>query len=909
MMYVVMILAAFVGIWLADASAEALGLVGGAIIAFLWFKLSEVQRRVQELERDVQHDIPIEAPSPEPAVVKTSTRIEREVVAPLSTSADLAEPDSTPQSVKIADVADVQIGGIQNYGPSEPATPSTAEKLLARAKGWLTTGNVPVKLGVVVSFFGIAFLLRYAVDNQVVVVPVEVRYLLIAIAALAMLVVGWRLRERSSVYALSLQGGGIGILYLTLFAAFRLHPLLPPLLAFGLLVLLTLFTGLLAVLQNAQALAVLGVVGGFAAPVLVSTGSGNHVALFSYYLLLNCAVLGIAWYKSWRILNVLGFLFTFGVGTAWGYRSYRPELFDTTEPFLIVFFLFYQAIAILFAFRQPPNLRGFVDGTLIFGTPVVAFALQSQLLKHSEFGLALSAVAVAVFYLVTATWIYRSQGRSMRLLAESFLALGIAFATIAVPLALDSQWTAAAWALEGAALVWVGVRQHGLLAKLSGSALVFAAGVAFFEDGWDWNADMPFINGNLLGGMLIAGASLFASRYLAADTRPSRLQNLLAVPLLLWGLFWWIGTGTIQLFGQFSDEVALNGLTLFIAVSVSLLAWIARRYDWLAARRATLAFVPLLPVLALAYLFEHDHLFTGFGVVAWLAAIAAHFGLLWAYDNGRGRVEGLWHFVGGGLITGLVAHEIAWRTGQAGLSDTWSVSAGLLLPLIVAAVILFQRRRIAWPLQRYTVAYFSLAAVLIAGQLLAMASAGISEPGDPAPLPYIPLLNPFDLLSAFGLLLALKLVNSLPNIVNDFDQTRLRWARTAFGAVAFVLSTIAVVRATHHLADIDWRQHALLDSVQVQSALSIYWAALGFGGMVLGARLSRRWIWVAGAALMVVVVLKLFFVDFGNTGTVARIVSFIGVGALLVVVGYFAPAPPKQPIETPEEDSLNGVTK
>jgi len=101
------------------------------------------------------------------------------------------------------------------------------------------------------------------------------------------------------------------------------------------------------------------------------------------------------------------------------------------------------------------------------------------------------------------------------------------------------------------------------------------------------------------------------------------------------------------------------------------------------------------------------------------------------------------------------------------------------------------------------------------------------------------------------------------------------------------------VRATHHLGDIVWRPHALFESVQVQSALSIYWAALGFGGMVWGARNTRRWVWIAGASLMVIVVLKLFFVDFGNTGTVARIVSFIGVGGLLVVVGYFAPAPPK----------------
>ena len=85
---------------------------------------------------------------------------------------------------------------------------------------------------------------------------------------------------------------------------------------------------------------------------------------------------------------------------------------------------------------------------------------------------------------------------------------------------------------------------------------------------------------------------------------------------------------------------------------------------------------------------------------------------------------------------------------------------------------------------------------------------------------------------------------------------------------------------------------ALRSSVSVQSALSIYWALLAFSGMIWGARNINRWVWLGGTSLMGLVVLKLFIVDLGNTGTVARIISFLGVGALLLVVGYFAPAPP-----------------
>ena len=90
--------------------------------------------------------------------------------------------------------------------------------------------------------------------------------------------------------------------------------------------------------------------------------------------------------RAWRELNLIGFWFTFAIAAAWGYRYFQPPLFATTEPFLVLFFLFYQAIVLLYALRQPPERLGLVDGTLMFGTPVLTFALQSQLLRPSPPG-------------------------------------------------------------------------------------------------------------------------------------------------------------------------------------------------------------------------------------------------------------------------------------------------------------------------------------------------------------------------------------------------------------------------------------------------------------------------------------------------------------------------------------------
>ena len=249
--------------------------------------------------------------------------------------------------------------------PSDPpaSTKQPGRSVLHRgealARAWFTTGNVPVKVGVVVVLFGVAFFINYAIDRQLFAFPVWARLSTVALLGFVMLAIGWRLRRTRSVFALSLQGGGLGVLYLTTYAAFEFYALLPATVAFAAMVVVTLATGILALAQDSRVLVVLGVAGGFLAPILAATETGSHVLLFSYYVVLNAAILAIAWFKAWRLLNLLGFAFTFVIASLWGYQGYRPEHFATTEPFLILFVLMYVAVAVLFALRRPPNLRGF----------------------------------------------------------------------------------------------------------------------------------------------------------------------------------------------------------------------------------------------------------------------------------------------------------------------------------------------------------------------------------------------------------------------------------------------------------------------------------------------------------------------------------------------------------------------
>ncbi len=410
-------------------------------VAALETRLAELQQRLGTASTDSVKAASIKTTSVEAASITTTPDETGSVASESADTSPAAPADGTPETTAQPAAARVQAQSTMRakaeHAASGATTPPPGVVAITRFWKWLSGGNALVRVGVVVLFFGVAFLLKYAYEHTHV--PVELRLTGVAVGAIVMLVIGWRLRVRNPVYALAVQGGGTGVLYLVVFGAFRLFKLLPGEVAFVLLIAIAALSAILAIVQSAQSLAVLAVSGGFLAPILASTGGGSHVMLFSYYAVLNLGILAIALYKAWRPLNVLGFVFTFGIGSLWGTRFYRDELFASTEPFLLFFTLLYILIAVIFAFRQAPRLKHYVDSTLIFGTPLVAFGLQTRLVRPFEYGAAWSAIALSALYLGLAALLYQKKKETLRMLVEAFLALGVIFATLAIPLAVDGR--------------------------------------------------------------------------------------------------------------------------------------------------------------------------------------------------------------------------------------------------------------------------------------------------------------------------------------------------------------------------------------------------------------------------------------------------------------------------------------
>jgi uncharacterized membrane protein len=444
-------------------------------------------------------------------------------------------------------------------------------------KRFFTEGNPLVRVGALVTFVGVAFLLRYVGER--VSVPMEVRLTGIAAGGLAMIAFGLWVRGRKPGFALPFQGTGIGVLYLTIYAAFRLYSLVPGGVAFGLMLLVVLMTIGLALWQDAMILAAVGVAGGFLAPVLASTGQGSHVELFSYYLGLNVVVAVVAWFRAWRLLNWLGFVFTFGIASAWGAKFYQPEYLSSTEPFLVIHVALYLAVSILFASRQPPNLKGFVDGTLVFGTPIVGFTLQAMLLSDRPTGLAWSSAIFGATYLVLRWQLLSRDREHFQLLGQCFLALGFGFLTLAIPLAFDARVTSAMWTLEGAAVAWVGIRQLSWMRRWSGYALMGLGSLAYLQDNSTAADTLVLLNADYLGVVIIAASFGFIAQLLRRDQAEPRWP-LLAPAFWIYACLWWTAGGLTELNNQLAGGKQLLSGMIYLALTALPMALHARQITW-----------------------------------------------------------------------------------------------------------------------------------------------------------------------------------------------------------------------------------------------------------------------------------------------------------------------------------------
>ena len=814
-----------------------------------------------------------------------------------------------------------------------------------KVRDWFFGGNTVARFGLLVLFFGLSFLAKYAVDNAMF--PIEARLAVIGVIAFALLGFGWRLRDSRTAYALLLQGGAVAVLYLEIFAGFKFYHLIPAPAAFGLMMLVCALATFLSLRQNALSLAVVATLGGFMTPILASTGSGNHVALFSIYAVLNLSIFYIARLKTWRILYLIGFVLTFGISLLWMVERYHHELLASTIGFMVLFIALYSMIPVFEARRAPPQLKHYVDGTLVFGTPTVGFGILYRLLSPFEYGIAFASLGLGIWYVALAALGLKKQiaaaqatvqagepdsisVQGLRSALVSYVALGVGFASLAIPLALNPQLAGIAWAFEGAALVWLGTRSDQLLTRFSGVALQ-VLGLAIFMSKGSVSIDTPlFLNTYWMGATLLAISGYFSGwlyKRWSGPQHPEQPRNALAsswlqVEPFLSAIFPVVAA--MLVLGSNVDEVLralpetwnrYGPMLALLTLLAGLHAFAGSKLRWAALLRIALV---LLPAQVMMSLYQWVDLHGSFMQWRWLLWPVSFMVMLWVLrqqdhigSDGRNVADskvnpqwaGFWisaYTVHAWLGVSLLGQGAQWLGTRYAADRAWGVAA---LGVVLAGSLLLLART-DWR-NRLSRTWQSLAMSspvpmgVAAALALWFVYACVSDDGGLSIRPFVPLLNPIDLSASFALLSLLAFSRSpaftasAPGFGNKTMWTiSPRQVAIVLAAAGFLLLNTLLMRALSHYLDLPYRLSALLDSSTAQAAFSLLWAVTSTVVMYLSSKRGWRPAWVVGAGLLGLVVLKLFLVDLSALSALTRIVSFVGVGLLMLLIGYLSPLPP-----------------
>lgn len=921
MKWIVWLLGAWFGLLLIGVNSNIGAWLMGALVAWLLFQqyrvTEELRARIERLEQARQLSVETEVPDSAAFVAQQQAETPTAAVEELR-PVDIPQAEkttvssTTPETERlIAFRSKSDDLGVDVDESSPFVTTSMGQSALA----WLKGGNAIVRVAVLLLFFGVAFLLRYATEHSML--PIELRLGVTVFVGFALATVGWRLREKRRGYGISLQGAGVGIAYLSLYVAFRLYQIVPASITFVMLALLSGVCALLAVRQNAMPLALLGFGGGFLAPVLSSTGEGSHVTLFAYYLVLNLGISWIAHRQTWKPLNAMAFLMTFGIGSFWGVRSYTPENFWTAELFLLVHFLLFLFISVQYT-RQlvmresTPGLNfPTVDAGLLFGVPVAAFGLQAAMLQEQPLALSASAAVLSGIYLLLGRWLWRMSGERILLMVEGMMALGLIFLLLVAPLAMDAQWTGVVWAVQGAGVVWIGIRQErwwavgfGLIMQLAASVSFWSISGSAYRMADSGVALTPFINSIFVSALVLVFSALSSALTIARHSPAFECEEgspswsfgwrLAHMCMLVWGLLQLVFGTWPELRAAVAPAYQPAAMAL-MWVGMAVLCWIvAVRLRWTALQGAARVLLALATVTTI--LWSIDVIWSPARAWTYYVELGNSlvvitiilFGLLllrriptqvWSAELLLLVWAALWHGAAFAYSLGV------WGGAR---HDGWPSTAAMALPTALALGLLHLARIGAWPatsihqpdfIRFLHVPWLGLLAVWVLG-------VNLLDDGSMSPLPYLPLLNPTDLMHGFVVLYALRVDRAIgPNVMRSE-------ALLVAGLLGFVWLNGVLIRSLHQWLSTPMWMEGALNNDTVQTGLTILWTVCAFVMMVMATRFLQRRLWIAGAVLLALVVCKLFLVDLSQVGTLTRIMSFLGVGGLMLIIGYLAPLPP-----------------
>lgn len=367
--------------------------------------------------------------------------------------------------------------------------------------------NLISKIGIAILVLGIAFFVKYAIDqnwiNEIARVGIGI------LAGGIILGFAHRLRENFKAFSTVLVAGGISTFYFTIGLAFQEYHLFSQTVAFAIMLVITAFSVFISIGYNRQELAILSIIGGFATPFIVSTGSGNYVVLFTYILILDLGMLVLAFVRKWTLVNIITYVFSLILYIAWltnkGLPDH-PEYFNSAFIFATLFYFVFVAMNIAYNIKHKQYFKS-IDFTILlsntfayYGIGIALFSAYNPQLKGAfTLGLALVNCLLA--------WFIVKNSKADKNLLYVLIGLALTFITLAAPIQLKGNYITLFWAAEGALLLWLSQKSGMTIYRLTSAVIYILALLSLLLD---WNqeyalqATLPIIiNKGFIAGIFV----------------------------------------------------------------------------------------------------------------------------------------------------------------------------------------------------------------------------------------------------------------------------------------------------------------------------------------------------------------------------------------------------------------------
>ncbi len=482
-----------------------------AIVALT--RVRRLERRVAQLEaRPATSASPAAAPPPIP------------VPAVVTPAAPIVTPDAPITATPAALVDPV---GQQVIPVVQPVTPPVAPPAASVAKPAMPVSSIPQtsfdwetviagrwlnRVGLVAVAVGVSYFLKYAIDNEWIGPRGQVAAGLLIGAGL----VAWSamfVKRGLGYFADGLAGLGAAVMYLSLWAGASYYRFLSPEAGFAAMIVVTAAMLTIALGRNSQTVAVLAMIGGFATPLLVSTGRDAQVILFLYLALHNAALLALARARDWRLRELPAFAFTQIYFWGWYDQFYTDEALVRTALFGTLFFAQFSALPVIRVrrfgiFYQEQYVLVLVNAA------VFLLVLRTLLWPEHRWMLTLATLALSAFHVALARLVPARGAESPARLLLAGLAL--TFATLVIPIRLNGHWITLAWAVEAAVLMWSGLANK--LPFLRGAAYVIFFVVFVRLSAEPLHANTFLFNARLATALIVAVSAGLAA-WMAARHR------------------------------------------------------------------------------------------------------------------------------------------------------------------------------------------------------------------------------------------------------------------------------------------------------------------------------------------------------------------------------------------------------